>query len=242
MSPLALQILICLASAHLLGDFLLQSDRIAGEKHRLGALFQHSLLHAGLAYVLCGAWRSWLVPLAVFVAHASIDAIKARAGSRSLRSFLLDQVAHAASLVAIAALVAETRPLLFGLTLWGSRFLDGLILASGVVLTVFAGGVVVGLAVRPLQREIGSFEARGLKGGGRIIGQLERALILLFVLTAQPSSIGFLIAAKSIFRFGELKETKNRMEAEYILIGTMLSFGFALLSAYSTKALLGYSW
>jgi hypothetical protein len=38
-----------------------------------------------------------------------------------------------------------------------------------------------------------------------------------------------LIAAKSIFRFGELKDSENRKEAEYILIGTFASFLFALV-------------
>ena len=39
---------------------------------------------------------------------------------------------------------------------------------------------------------------------------------------------------------GEIKEHDNRMEAEYILIGTMMSFGFAPLAAYLTRLLLGF--
>ena len=67
-----------------------------------------------------------------------------------------------------------------------------------------------------------------------MIGQWERALIFLFVCSGQFGSIGFLVAAKSIFRFGELKDRDNRMEAEYITIGTLMSFGWALVSAYLT--------
>ncbi|MBU6331829.1 MAG: hypothetical protein KGQ80_05390 [Bacteroidetes bacterium] len=33
---------------------------------------------------------------------------------------------------------------------------------------------------------------------------------------------------KSIFRFGDLKEAKDRKQTEYILIGTLLSFGMAV--------------
>ena len=51
---------------------------------------------------------------------------------------------------------------------------------------------------------------------GQYIGQLERTLIFLFVLIGQPTGVGFLVAAKSVFRFGDLKEHEDRMEAEYI--------------------------
>ena len=54
------------------------------------------------------------------------------------------------------------------------------------------------------------------------------------MLVDQPSAIGFLIAAKSVFRFGELRERSNRMEAEYIIIGTMMSFIWGLSVAYVT--------
>jgi len=44
-----------------------------------------------------------------------------------------------------------------------------------------------------------------------------------------------LIAAKSIFRFGEIKEPKYRREAEYIIIGTLMSFSYGILISYATK-------
>jgi hypothetical protein len=42
--------------------------------------------------------------------------------------------------------------------------------------------------------------------------------------------VGFLITAKSVFRFGNLKESKDRQLTEYILIGTLLSFGIAIIT------------
>jgi hypothetical protein len=80
---------------------------------------------------------------------------------------------------------------------------------------------------------------RGFDQGGKLIGQLERALIFLLILAGQPASIGLLIAAKSVLRFGELKETEHRMEAEYIIIGTLMSFLFGAAAAFGTRALLG---
>ena len=42
------------------------------------------------------------------------------------------------------------------------------------------------------------------------------------------SGIGFLIAAKSILRFSDIKNAEDRKEAEYILPGTMVSFIVAI--------------
>jgi hypothetical protein len=67
-----------------------------------------------------------------------------------------------------------------------------------------------------------------------VIGQWERALIFIFVFIGQPGAVGFLVAAKSIFRFGELSDRRNRMEAEYITIGTLMSFGMAIAFSLAT--------
>lgn len=52
---------------------------------------------------------------------------------------------------------------------------------------------------------------------------VERILVLTLILVGQFSAVGFLIAAKSILRFNEYR--KN----EYILVGTLLSFGIAIV-------------
>jgi len=47
-----------------------------------------------------------------------------------------------------------------------------------------------------------------------------------------------LIAAKSVFRFGDLRESKNRKLTEYILIGTLLSFGIAIATGMAVLGLI----
>ena len=74
----------------------------------------------------------------------------------------------------------------------------------------------------------------GFEQGGMIIGQLERALIFILTLTGQAAGIGFLIAAKSILRYGEAQDPSQRMDAEYIIIGTLMSFGWGILVSYLT--------
>ena len=61
---------------------------------------------------------------------------------------------------------------------------------------------------------------------GELIGQLERGLILVFVIMSQYEAIGFLIAAKSILRFSEA--SKGDEKSEYVLTGTLLSLAIAL--------------
>jgi hypothetical protein len=76
-----------------------------------------------------------------------------------------------------------------------------------------------------------SEENGSLSRAGRFIGILERLFVFYFIVSGQWQAIGFLLAAKSIFRFGDLKESKDRKLTEYILIGTFLSFGIAILTA-----------
>ena len=63
---------------------------------------------------------------------------------------------------------------------------------------------------------------------------------MLLLLINQPNGIGFLLAAKSVLRFGEIKDTSQRKMAEYIIIGTFLSFGWALLISVLTQQALKY--
>ena len=86
--------------------------------------------------------------------------------------------------------------------------------------------------------DIGNIEEGGLKNAGRYIGYLERFLIVTFVWSGELSAIGFLIAAKSIFRFGEIKDKQDRKLAEYILIGTFLSYSLALAASFICKWIL----
>src|SRR5699024_1188373 len=82
-------------------------------------------------------------------------------------------------------------------------------------------------------------ELPGLQDAGSWIGYLERILIITFILAGQFAAIGFLIAAKSIFRFsGKVTDQHKRKHIEYILIGTLLSFTFAIIVGLGAQALM----
>src|SRR5690606_4953556 len=65
-----------------------------------------------------------------------------------------------------------------------------------------------------------------MPNAGKVIGILERILTLTFIIVSQYSAVGFLIAAKSILRYGD----NETLKTEYVLIGTMLSFGIAVIA------------
>lgn len=58
---------------------------------------------------------------------------------------------------------------------------------------------------------------------------IERLLVFIFIISGNFSAVGFLLTAKSVFRFGDLSKAKNMKLTEYVLIGTLLSFGIAIL-------------
>lgn len=246
---------IPLFAGHVLGDFLLQTDEDIKNKGQKRILLKHSLTIGFLSYVLIGIVQAWLIGLIIFLSHAIIDYIRSRISKDNLRIFVYDQLSHLV-IILILSLVLTSQGFYPYSSLWlrylGKWFYSLVVIITGAVVCVNVGGIVVGLSVKPFldqlketgessnntSSESHDIQARGFKDGGKIIGYLERALIYLFVLVNQPIAIGFLIAAKSVFRFGEVKERANRMEAEYIIIGTLYSFLFGLLVSYLIKGLL----
>lgn len=79
---------------------------------------------------------------------------------------------------------------------------------------------------------------KGLPNAGKWIGYLERILILTFVFTSNIEGVGFLLAAKSVFRFGELSKAKDIKTTEYVLIGTFTSFTIAILLGFGADWLM----
>jgi hypothetical protein len=246
----ALVRLIPLLAAHLLGDFVLQTAQDVANKHRPGVLLRHAAWHAALAYLLIGDWRGWLIPPAVLAGHAAIDAVKVRSRRHGLVPFALDQAAHLL-LLGVVSLAAPA-----GGSVWiaalGGGYLQALVLISGGVISVRVGSIVVGYLVQPMlelllhareerrqeEGQVLDVMGRGFEEGGKIIGQLERGLIFLLIIVDQFAAVGFLIAAKSVFRIGEISDRSNRMEAEYIIIGTLWSFLYGMTVSYLTRLVL----
>jgi hypothetical protein len=230
-------------AAHLLGDFVLQTDWMVRRKRLLWVLLLHAAIVAAVSCLLLGS-LDWRIPLAVFLTHSFMDAIKAHLLRDSLASLLADQFAHLAVLLFLAGRFPDVA--LHGWWAAGLKpdlsrwYFASLSLCSGLVLCVPAGGILIARFTRRFTDEIRDHDIAGLTRGGQYIGWLERSLTLLLVLMGQPGGIGFLIAAKSILRFGEIRDQSQRKVAEYIIIGTFLSFGWALTISVLTLRALKY--
>ncbi|MBL4813558.1 MAG: DUF3307 domain-containing protein [Rhodobacteraceae bacterium] len=222
--------------AHILADFAFQSAKMAEAKaaRHGGALAQHwALVLATL--VICTGQISWLL-LGLSGVHMLIDLAKTYAPKHRLWSFTADQSAHLLSLM-ITALIAPT---LWASGLWQAELpapVEALLLQAGLIIggLVFAtraGSFAVALLMQEQTANAAASKNEaasepGLPGGGMLIGILERGLIYLLILAGQPAAIGYLIAAKSILRFGAVNE--NRAASEYVIIGTLASFGWAII-------------
>ena len=217
--------------AHVIADFVLQPGWMAADKRRARVL----LLHGAVVLVAAQATLGTVTALPVLVlalAHVAIDAAKSRLAPRpTTLAFLADQAAHLATLLAVTL----WSPDLWAGGLWaGVAPLPGLMaLAAGAVVATRVGGFAVGLLMEPWSA---AAPPGGLPGAGRTIGLLERGLIFVLILAGQPAGIGFLIAAKSILRFEAT--TAEKPTGEYVIIGTLASFGWGIVTGYLTLTLL----
>jgi hypothetical protein len=80
-----------------------------------------------------------------------------------------------------------------------------------------------------------SLQTDSLSSAGKYIGILERLLVFTFIIVNHWEGVGFMVAAKSVFRFSDLAQAKQRKLTEYVLIGTLLSFGMAVLTGILIK-------
>src|SRR5581483_5828454 len=74
---------------------------------------------------------------------------------------------------------------------------------------------------------------------GRLIGILERLLLVMTVALAAYAALGFIIAAKGLIR---IREFENRDFAEYFLIGTLTSVVLAFALGLALRALARGLW
>lgn len=66
--------------------------------------------------------------------------------------------------------------------------------------------------------------------GGRVLGPLERWFVFACAVTGNLAAIAIVVAAKGILRFPEISRDKPEgLRAEYVLIGSFVSWGLALL-------------
>ncbi|KQX15923.1 DUF3307 domain-containing protein [Flavobacterium sp. Root420] len=230
---------IKLLLAHLLGDFIWQPTSWVADKeikkHKSIYLYFHVLLHGVLAAIL--VWEISFIPYAVLIAitHGIIDVIKLNFQKPKTKRiwFIADQIAHILILIGIILLYKNKSIIYF----WQDN--EFWILLTGILLVTKPASIIIKTIISIWSPENENTHAdNSLAHAGNYIGILERLFVFCFILTGHFEAIGFLLAAKSIFRFGDLQEAKDRKLTEYVLIGTLISFGIAILTGLIVQALL----
>ncbi len=223
-------ILIKLILAHLIGDFFLQPSSWVQEKEQNKlkslTLYLHVLIHVAILFLILWDLSKWPLVLIIGISHLIIDALKLIIQKKKTKRlfFFLDQLLHLLVLIAVYWIFEENDMVLD--TLLNDQNL--LLLTCVVFLTI---PVSIIMKTIFLKWNIAKFTEgnESLKDAGKYIGILERVLVFVFVILNHWEAVGFLITAKSVFRFGDLRESKERKLTEYILIGTLISFGIAIL-------------
>lgn len=223
-------IFVKLLLAHLLGDFLLQPSSWVQDKEKKKQksiyLYIHTLLHGILAWILVGEIAFVWLAILLALSHGLIDFLKLYFQNVATKRtwFIADQIMH---LIVIVLITVLYKNLIIDFNFFDNHFW---LLATALLFLTKPTSIIIKNIISIWTPENQNGSDTSLANAGNYIGILERLFIFCFIITGHFEAIGFLLAAKSIFRFGDLKEAKDRKLTEYVLIGTLLSFGIALLT------------
>lgn len=237
---------LALYLAHLVTDFLLQTDRVVTGKRRgsPGAYAEHGGIHllaaiAFLGFAVPGLWESpgfYIFTAGLTGVHLAMDWGKIRllhSGriGDGAATFLWDQFLHFLTIGLAAWLIARPSLLSVASKLRGLQLgiEKPLLLLVVYLAVIFGGGYVVRFLTRPLlkndMRDLGETTDE-LQNAGMYIGWLERFVVLTALMLQSPATVGLILTAKSIARYPEMKSVRF---AEYFLIGTLLSMTIGML-------------
>lgn len=247
---IATNLLLRLLFTHIVMDFLLQSDKMVSGRQsdklsdRIVYNLKHSALHAIATYVVIMDWTNWIIPAVIFVSHFLIDFFYKKRKD-GLQPFILDQTLHIAVIVAlwigISGQEAEMKDT-WNAILQNNRI--WLVLITYILMLKPTSTLIKKFIAKwrpqlddtkqqisnsPKLINLKNATASNLEDAGQWIGYIERILVITFILMGCLEAIGFLLAAKSIFRYGDLKEAKDIKMTEYVLIGTLTSFLTAIV-------------
>lgn len=215
--------------AHLCLDYYFQTDKLAKQKNAIGFKSPFLYWHALVCFIL-----SWIFSLQlgfvwaaaiITITHFLIDGFKHHLNnSRHFGRyvFFIDQALH----IIILAIVVVSFDKWHGInpTVAIPINFKYLLIITGYLVCLKPANIFIREVFKATQIQVSSDNE--MPNAGKVIGVLERILTLTLIIVSQYSAVGFLIAAKSILRYGN----NETLKTEYVLIGTMLSFGIAVIT------------
>ena len=190
------------------------------------------LITALVALILIG-WSHWVIALIILVTHTIIDGWKSYRPQKA-SYFLIDQLLHLAVIVVCwYTLFGNMDIIQKG---WQRLNADphSWILLAAILFVTTPAGILIAQLTGQWSKKIDDAD-NSLANAGKWIGIAERIIVLILVLQNQYSAIGLLVAAKGIIRFNE--KDRQEVKTEYLVIGTLLSIGIAIITGLLLKAL-----
>lgn len=227
--------------AHLVADFVLQPERIAINKGKIPVLSVHIAIVAITAFLALGYWAPWiLIPIAV--THFFIDLTKSRLGTFNLAWFLADQASHIVVLVAVSVLAPAdlSQSLIYSRmspqTL--SAALIAFVAASGFIAAVLAGTYAIELFLKPF-RDPSVEISKDRQKRARMVGQLERLPVFVFMLFGSPVAAVLVLVAKAILLLERGGEDRGKARS-LAVTGSLASFAWAAAFGALTVLAIGF--
>ena len=218
--------------AHLLSDFIFQPQKWSDYKSKK-IFTSHHFYHIGIvfasSYILSFDIGFWKAALALTALHFITDILKSYLQLNDRTNvknyFFLDQLIH----IVILVLVTYIYDYCYGINFLVDIDIKTIaIITGGILCTKPANIIIKNLFITfsiSFQNDVeGDSGEKGLPNAGKLIGITERLLALALILLGQYEAVGLIIAAKSILRFS------GPLKSEYVLVGTLLSFGIAAFS------------
>jgi len=215
--------------AHLFLDYFFQTGSLAIKKNsegfKSGFLYWHALICFILSWVVSFQLNFVFGALIIAVSHLLLDGFKKTWSRNKFVArylFFIDQTLHIVAIVAVVFFfnrwvgIAPSWDIPFNRTF--------LLILTAYLLCLKPANIFIREVFRITEIEVTSDNE--MPNAGKVIGVLERILALTLIIVSQYSAVGFLIAAKSILRY----RSDETLKSEYVLIGTLLSFGIAVIA------------
>lgn len=221
-----MNIFLRLLVGHVVGDFLLQTGRIA-EMKRVEArgLLYHILLIAASTLLFLFPAPDWLpLLMAVVVIHLAIDSVRTfllhDLNRWNTLYFLVDQTTHIVSLFLIASFSLSHRPdVTWGLLHPTSPLERVYLLLLALILLIFTVPVLEGLIAMDLKVQDAG-RAPVITTRMRLLGALERVVGFAIMQTPYAFLVPMLFVPHYIYRFSR----RGNGPLAYILARPTLSF------------------
>ena len=247
---------LLLIISHFIGDFVLQTSKAATEKQQY---FSKLLVHCFLyMFVVCTVLflsidiKSSLFPIFfIGLSHFIIDGSRAffdkNATARGqIFSYFIDQILHL-GVIFIVSYLFNLEMHIDGLLQFVCNLLDDNSVVNGILYILIYLIILQPAAVtvkkmltyisdqEQEEKETDVAEVQASYNAGYLIGILERIIVTTLVLQNQISTIGFVLAAKSLARFSQLNDKEF---AEKYLVGSLTSIAISIISTLILKSML----